>query len=295
VADSHGVVHEQGRGRAPSRTVPDAPEARIALSTASVYPESTSAAFEIAAGLGYDGVEVMVGMDPVSQDPAALRRLCDYHGLPIIAIHAPCLLITQRVWGSEPWLKLDRAREVAEEVEAGTVVVHPPFRWQRDYARVFERGLARLGEETDVVFSVENMFPWRAGGRVVQAYAPDWDVLDRDYPKVTLDLSHTATSQSDALELLDTLGDRVAHVHLADGSGSAKDEHLIPGRGTQPCAEVLERLAGRGFAGAVVVEVNTRRSPNRELREFELTEALAFARLHFAAPVESGVEWGAPP
>jgi len=283
VADPRGVVREQVTDR-----VLHVPEARIALSTASVYPESTAAAFEIAASLGYDGVEVMVGMDPVSQDPVALRHLIDHHGLPIIAIHAPCLLITQRVWGTEPWVKLDRAREVAEELGASTVVVHPPFRWQRDYARVFERGLAQLAEETDVVFAVENMFPWRAGNRVVQAYAPDWDIVDRDYPNVTLDLSHSATSQSDALAMADALGERLAHVHLADGSGSAKDEHLIPGRGNQPCAEVLERLAGRGFRGSVVLEVNTRRSPNREQRESELAEALAFTRLYLAAPVETG-------
>jgi len=283
VADVRGVVREQSTDR-----VLHVPEARIALSTASVYPESTTAGFEIGASLGYDGIEVMVGMDPVSQDPAALRHLSDYHGLPIIAIHSPCLLITQRVWGTEPWVKLDRAREVAEELGASTVVVHPPFRWQRDYARVFERGLAQLADETDVVFAVENMFPWRAGGREVQAYAPDWDVVDRDYPDVTLDLSHSATSQSDALAMLDALGDRLAHVHMADGSGSAKDEHLIPGRGNQPCAEVLERLAGRGFSGSVVLEVNTRRSPNREQRESELAEALAFTRLYLAAPVQTG-------
>jgi sugar phosphate isomerase/epimerase len=281
VADSRGVVHEQ-RGPRVLRV----PEARVCLSTASVYPEATTTAFEIGAGLGYDGIEVMVGMDPVSQDPGALRHLSDYHGLPITAIHAPCLLITQRVWGSDPWAKLDRAREVAEELEASTVVVHPPFRWQRDYARVFERGLARMGDETDVAFAVENMFPWRAGGRLVQAYAPDWDVLDRDYQNVTLDLSHTATSQSDALEMIDVLGERLAHVHLADGSGSARDEHLIPGRGTQPCAEVLERLARHGFTGSVVLEINTRRSPNREQRESELAEALAFTRLCLAAAVE---------
>ena len=32
------------------------PEARVTLSTASVYPETTANAFEIAARLGYDGV-----------------------------------------------------------------------------------------------------------------------------------------------------------------------------------------------------------------------------------------------
>ncbi|CAM5650289.1 hypothetical protein STENM223S_00886 [Streptomyces tendae] len=47
-------------------------------------------AFEIAARLGYDGVEVMVWTDPVSQDIEALRRLDNYHRIPVLAVHAPC-------------------------------------------------------------------------------------------------------------------------------------------------------------------------------------------------------------
>ena len=45
---------------------------------------------------------------------------------------------------------------------------------------------------------------------------------------------------------------------------SPRDEHLVPGRGGQPCGEVLETLAGAGYRGHVVVEVRrggrTRRS-----------------------------------
>jgi sugar phosphate isomerase/epimerase len=59
------------------------------------------------------------------------------------------------------------------------------------------------------------------------------------------------------------------------------DEHLIPGRGGQPCAEVLEVLARRQFSGSVVVEVSTRRV-SQEQRETDLAESLAFARLHLA-------------
>ena len=261
-------------------------DAKVCLSTSSVYPESTGAAFEIAAGLGFDGIEVMVGVDPVSQDPNALRHLSDYHAIPITAIHAPCLLITQRVWGSEPWPKLERARAVAGELGAGVVVVHPPFRWQREYARDFETGLARMREETDVAFAVENMYPWKAGSRQMQAYAPDWDIVDRAYPDVTLDLSHTSTSHSDPLHMIEQLGDRLRHLHLADGSGSNKDEHLIPGRGNQPCAELLERLALTGFDGHVVIEVNTRRAMSGAEREADLAEALAFTRLHLASAVK---------
>ncbi len=84
------------------------------------------------------------------------------------------------------------------------------------------------------------------------------------------------------------MGDRLAHVHLADGPESAKDEHLVPGRGKQPCATVLERLAAAGFDGHVVVEVNTRRAMSAAEREADLAEALAFTRLHLAAPAQVG-------
>ncbi len=268
-------------------TVVRVPEAKVALSTASVYPESTATAFEIAARLGYDGVEVMVWTDPVSQDIDALRRLSDYHGIPVLAVHAPCLLITQRVWGTDPWAKLVRARNAAESLGAATVVVHPPFRWQRDYARDFVTGILQMADETAVRFAVENMFPLRARGRSVVPYAPDWDPVHEPYPDFTLDLSHTSVSRSDALEMAGTMGERLSHVHIADGLGSARDEHLVPGRGAQPCAELLERLAGRGFDGIVVVEVNTRRAESRADRESDLAEALAFTRLHLVAPLDN--------
>lgn len=260
------------------------PRAQVALATASVYPETTADAFEMAARLGYDGVEVMVWTDPVSQDPDALARLSDYHQIPILALHAPCLVITQRVWGTDPWVKLVKAKEAAEQLGAKTVVVHPPFRWQRDYVRQFVGGIQQMAGETDVKFAVENMFPLRARGRAISPYAPDWDPTDEDFRHFTLDLSHTAVSQSDAMGLRAAMGDRLGHVHIADGSGSARDEHLVPGRGTQPCAELLEQLAATSFEGLVVVEVNTRRCEDRIEREADLAEALAFTRLNLAAP-----------
>jgi sugar phosphate isomerase/epimerase len=260
------------------------PPARVALSTASVYPESTASGFELASAVGYDAVEVMVGLDPLSQDVEALRHLVDYHGVPVCAVHAPCLLITQRVWGSDPWVKLERSAEMAAALDAGTVVVHPPFRWQRDYAKAFVDGVAGLEERTGVAIAVENMFPWRASRRELQAYLPGWNPVEHDYASVTMDLSHCAISGIDPLEMMDDLGDRLRHVHMADASGSARDEHLVPGRGSQPCAAVLERLAERDFSGDVVLEINTRRATSHANRLADLEESLAFTRLWLAAP-----------
>lgn len=255
---------------------------RVGLSTASVYPESTAAGFGLASRLGYDSVEVMVGIDPTSQEPEAIAHLAAHHGVPVSAVHAPCLLITQRVWGTDPWRKLERSAEMADRVGAGVVVVHPPFRWQRGYADTFVDGVARLEAETGVVFAVENMFPWRAVGRDMSVYQPGWDPSAHDYAHACVDLSHAATAGADPVTMADRLGDRLAHVHLTDGSGSAKDEHLVPGRGAQPCATFLQRRADTGFSGHIVVEINTRRCATRAQREVDLAESLTFARRHFA-------------
>jgi len=252
----------------------------IGLSTSSVYPESTAVAFELAGSLGYDGVEVMVGTDSMSQDLVTLQGLVDHYQVPVLSIHAPCLLITQRVWGTDPWGKLERSREVAEILGASTVVVHPPFRWQREYARSFEEGIARMAEVTGIRFAVENMYPWRAGPSALGAYSPDWDIRNQDYAHATVDLSHTAVSHTDPREMIADLGSRVAHIHLADGTGSPRDEHLVPGRGEQPVAEVLTQLRAQDFAGSVIAEVSTRGAATRDERVEDLRHTLQFTRTH---------------
>jgi sugar phosphate isomerase/epimerase len=266
---------------------------RVALSTASVYPEPAAAAFELAAELGYDGVELMVWTDQVSQDEAAVARLSAEHGVPVLAVHAPCLAVTQRVWGSDPVERIRRSVAAARTWGADVVVLHPPFRWQRRYARVFADEVARAGESAGVALAVENMFPvTRAGVRRVP-YSPGFDPTDVGHEHYTLDLSHTAAAGVDALALLDRMGDGLAHLHLADGTGAPRDEHLVPGRGSQPCAEVCERVAASGFTGVVVVEISTRRCRTRYERATLLAESLLFARLNLA-PTAAKPELSAP-
>ncbi|APU12537.1 MULTISPECIES: sugar phosphate isomerase/epimerase family protein [Actinoalloteichus] len=273
----------------------------VGLSTASVWPQPVEAAFGIAADLGYDGVELMVWADQVSQDPAAVLRLARSHGVPVLAVHAPCLLITQRVWSADPEERLRRAVSAAGDLGASTVVVHPPFRWQRRYADGFADLVEELYQSSGIAVAVENMFPLRPpnprrfGSRMqaarlrpmaapaplqVSAFRPSPDPTDEGHRHYTLDLSHTAAAHVDAMELAARMGSGLRHIHLADGSGLAKDQHLLPGRGEQPCGLLCEHLAQSDFDGTVVVEVNTRKARTPEDRAAELAEALAFARLH---------------
>jgi len=252
----------------------------VALSTASVFPEPVGRAFELAAQLGYDGVEVMIWVDPVSQDVSALARLARRFDMPIVAVHAPCLLITQRVWGADPVVRLRRSAEVAAELGARVVIVHPPFRWQRQYVASFADEVAAAERDHGIAVAVENMFPMRRAGLSVSAFHPTPDPTDAGYPNYTLDLSHTAAARQDAVELLGRMGTGLAHVHLADGTGLPRDEHLVPGRGNQPCAQVCETLAGAGFPGAISLEIDTRAARTQSARASALAEALLFARLH---------------
>ncbi|EHR59283.1 sugar phosphate isomerase/epimerase family protein [Saccharomonospora cyanea] len=260
------------------------PTIPVALSTASVWPLRAKRAFELAADLGFDGVEVMVWVDADSQNVEALRKHSLETGVPVLSVHSPSLLITQRVWSPDPEVRLRRSVEAALELEASTVVVHPPFRWQRRYGDAFADLVAELEQRSGVAIAVENMFKVRPpGGRRnarVSAFRPSIDPTDVGYAHYTLDLSHTAAAGMDALALADRMGDGLAHVHLADGTGLPKDQHLVPGRGDQPCAELLERLVQRGYDGAVVLEINTRAAKYPANRVADLAEALLFTRLH---------------
>lgn len=256
------------------------PGIRIGASTASVWPQTATSAFELAAELGYDGVEVMVWADPISQDPMALRRRSKQTGVPVLAVHAPCLLITQRVWSPRPEERLRRSVQAAIDLDAPTVVIHPPFRWQRKYADGFADLVHSLSADSGVAIAVENMFPVRRFRGEVSAFHPSIDPTDVGYSSYTLDLSHTAAAGVDAMALARRMGRALTHLHLADGTGAPRDEHLVPGRGGQPCAEVCEWLSTSGFDGQVVVEINTRRARGQADRAKDLAEALLFARLH---------------
>jgi sugar phosphate isomerase/epimerase len=172
---------------------------------------------------------------------------------------------------------------MAHAVGAGVVVVHPPFRWQKQYAATFVDGIAALEESTGLRFAVENMYPWRASSRRgMEMYLPGWDPSDEPYANTTIDLSHAAIARSDPVAMARRLGDRLRHIHLTDGTGSAKDEHLVPGRGSTGAAEFLQHLGRTGFAGEIVVEINTRRCRDAAEREADLRESLEFAREHLA-------------
>ncbi|HTL41613.1 MAG TPA: sugar phosphate isomerase/epimerase [Pseudolysinimonas sp.] len=257
----------------------------IGMSTSCAFPLGLEAAFRLGRVAGYDGIEVMVTGDTATQTAASLNALTDKYSMPVLAIHAPVLLLTTNVWGRDQASKLLRSAELAAEVGARSVVVHPPFRWQGRYAARFEQIVREVHTATGVEICVENMFPWRIGGKHLQAYSPSPEPLDLDVDHMTLDFSHASLSGRDSLEMAMAMGDRLRHIHLCDGTRSAHegnmfDEHLAPGRGTQPVAETLQYLAASGWEGQIVAEVVTHKVRDAKKKLALMIETVAFAREH---------------
>jgi len=259
----------------------------LICSTAGFFSRPLGEAFGHIADAGFGGVEVMVTRDPATQQAHVLRELSRKHGLAIRAIHAPFLLMTRKVWGSDPIGKIDRSVELARETGASLVVVHPPYRWQAEYRRWVDERLPDLARETGTRVGMENMYPVRLrGGRGVRLHARQ-SIHDLDpYPHVVLDTSHAAVAGLDPFEAVRRLGDRLVHVHLSNNAGRGWDSHLPLDQGVLSIPEFLDLLGTEGFSGNVSLELDLRRymEDDAALRRV-LVSNLAICRERLPQPV----------
>jgi sugar phosphate isomerase/epimerase len=233
----------------------------VLFSTAPFYRSPLREAFRHVREAGYEAVEVMVTADPATQDAHTLRELGAEFGLRIGALHAPFLLLTRRVWGSDPVGKIYRAAQVAEQAEIPLVVVHPPYRWQVRYRRWAEESLPDYSARAGIRVAVENMFPVKLrGDRGLRFHSSqDFEDLDR-FGHLVLDTSHLGVSRFDVLEAYRRYRDKVVHIHLSDNAGKGWDSHLPLGdeRGTLPLEELLREIAGDSFDGTIALELDLR-------------------------------------
>ncbi|HEX9235915.1 MAG TPA: sugar phosphate isomerase/epimerase [Actinomycetota bacterium] len=233
---------------------------KLLFSTAPWFRQPLREAFRHIAAAGFDTVELMVTQDPSTQEGHLVRDLAREHGLTVGAIHAPFLLVTRRVWGTDPVTKIYRAVQLAEEVEAPLVVVHPPYRWQVRYRRWCTGELAEFSARTGVTVAVENMFPIRLPrDRSVGFHASqEFEDLD-DYPFLVLDTSHAAVAGIDIREAYGRYRDKLQHVHLSNNAGKGWDSHLpVYQDGVLPLSEFLGDVVEDGFAGTVSLELDLR-------------------------------------
>ena len=261
--------------------------APVLAATGPFYMQSLEETFETIAEAGFDGAELMITQDRLSQDPHRMAALAARYGVPVRALHGPFLIATWLVFGTDPKGKIGRCLAFAEAAGVATIVIHPPYRWQLRYADWLVERIAEVREATGVTIAVENMFPvWVNGTPLSFQSGIELAELER-YPYVTLDTSHLAVAGIDLLEAQARLGDRVVHVHASNNAGHGRDTHGPLDQGVLPVPEFLERLGQAGFAGAVTLELDVRPwSEDRASLIDVLHDNVETARKHLAAGAE---------
>ena len=262
----------------------------LLASTGPFFMFSLEEAFELIAQAGFDGAELMITQDRISQDPLRLAALAARYELPVPAVHGPFLLATSLVFGLDPRGKIARSVEFADRVGAETVVIHPPYRWQANYAAWLDERIPEIHQETGILVTVENMFPVYARGQRVQFHSGVRPEEMRRYPYVTLDLSHLAVAGIDILDAYEQLREQTVHVHVSNNAGRGRDTHAGVDDGVLPVPAFLERLVTSGFPGAVTLELDVRPWADDRaalLRVLRENRELASSALHGARPAAS--------
>lgn len=252
----------------------------LAASSGPLWRLSLNDIFGAVSEAGGEGLEVLVSQDTDTQSPGTLEQLANRHDLPIIAIHAPLLMLTRRVYTTDPMEKIRRTLELARALDVGTIVLHPPYLWQMRYSLwiVHELEDALAGSTTQV--TMENMYPIHVGSRRLRFHRyGSLESLHR-FPHVTLDTSHLAVTGEDIVEAYRRIEDQVVHVHLSDNRGKGRDSHAPIGEGVLPITDFIHNLDGKALR-SVTLEINAGRGgENRGRLESILGSSFELLREH---------------
>ncbi|MGH2699813.1 MAG: sugar phosphate isomerase/epimerase family protein [Actinomycetota bacterium] len=251
---------------------------RVQCSTGPFWAFELERALDALAESGFTEIELMITRDTRTQEPDIPLRLAEERGLRIASVHGPFLVITKSVWGLDPIGKIERGIEMCAAVGADTLIVHPPFLWERRYATWITQRARQSHEDTGVRVAVETMYPKWVAGRKLRGYRwLDPAELVAEAPHVAIDTSHLSVARQDILDAYEILAPRLGHVHLSDNAGDGKDGHMELGSGILPLERFLSELRRTKYTGAISLELSVSRYVQRPQ---ELVEMLTRNRVY---------------
>ena len=230
-------------------------------STGPLFARPLDWSFGVIAEAGYDGVELMVTQDPVTQDPDEITTAAASEGVEVPVVHGPFLLLTRRVFGTDLVEKARRSLELTGAIGGDLMIVHPPFRWQRGFHRWLVEEADDEAAELDSRVGVENLYPVSVAGRPVRFHRYTQPEHLEPFPHVVFDTSHFGVAEADILEAWEALSDTSVHLHVSDNRGNGRDSHAPLGHGILPLASFLHRVADDRRDGdvSITLELDCRR------------------------------------
>jgi sugar phosphate isomerase/epimerase len=151
--------------------------------------------------------------------------------------------------------------EFCRQLGATVAVVHPSPRnaaagnLERRYAqfRASLQDLARIGEQTGVVFAVENMPAYHPVGGDVRRLVEEIAAVNDPHVIFLLDFGHAHMTCGIA-DALKWAGPNLKYTHVHDNDG-VNDTHMLPYRGTLPWDVARQGLHRIGYDGVFLLEV----------------------------------------
>ena len=257
------------------------PMIRLAFSTNAFKKNSLKEAIASIADAGYAGVELMADVPhayPPSLDSAA--RLAIKHqirslGLTVSNINAFTLFAAGDTY-HPTWIEEDeRLRdlriehtmhciEFAREMECGTVSIQPGGPMigttmdRQTAGRRFANGLERLiplAERLGITLAIEpepGLFIQTAGEYMEfknMFFSADSSI------RMNCDIGHLFCVNEDPAQVIRSMPQEVAHVHLEDIGANRVHQHLAPGKGAIDFRSIFAALREINYTGWVTVEL----------------------------------------
>jgi sugar phosphate isomerase/epimerase len=239
---------------------------RLLASTGPLFARPLDWGLGVIAEAGYDGAELMITQDPATQDAERVTGATSQEGVPVPVVHGPFLLLTRRVFGTDLVQKARRSIELAGDLGADVMIVHPPFRWQRDFHRYLLEDGNTEAAEVGTRIGVENLYPVSVVGRPVRFHRYTLPEHLEPFDHVVLDTSHFGVAEADIVHAYELLRDRAVHLHVSDNRGGGRDSHAPLGHGILPLARFLHLVAADGASApagtdpvSITLELDCRR------------------------------------
>ncbi len=241
---------------------------KIGLSTASLYLYPLLYTFRLAKELGFQGLELSMGLEASLRRGGYLRRLAQEHDLSLFALHPPMF---SGAGGPKMEEILPRMVELGKEAGCETLVVHAPqahdlkegkgLLYLDALLRAQESWRGHICLENRGFFGPEDKEYVLSDLRELSGFAQEHGLF------LTLDTAHAASFGYDLLEAYQICRPRLASIHLSDYLPQGPlgqwhwfqtffQHHQIPGEGVLPLKELLRRLREDGYSGTILVEIS---------------------------------------
>ena len=234
----------------------------IGVSTACFYPMETEKALATLAELGIKTVEIFFNADcELSGDIyGEIKNIVSSNGIRVLSVHPYTSAVeTMSLFGDYPRRltaimdTYKRYFEIMNDLGAKVFVLHGALKSSRltpelyleRYSMLFEQG-----KGFGVTVAQENVSYCKSG---------DLDFLRNmrhqlgDECAFVLDVKQTIRSGLDMFEVMDIMGERLAHCHLSDNT---PDHDCVPvGKGRLDFGRFASELKKRDYGGGIILEL----------------------------------------